>query len=115
MVHTQYHFKVHSSALNGALDRLAQFFIAPLLESESMLREVENVHAEFSRNCNSDDRKLLQLKRSICRPPYSQFSTGAGSMWPGVWSPSYIFQVLKVSLCTGREVHMLSQSAFTFQ
>lgn len=38
--------------------------------------EVENVHAEFSRNCNSDDRKLLQLRRSMMGPPYNQFSTG---------------------------------------
>jgi insulysin len=40
-------------------------------------REVENVHAEYSRNCNSDARKLLQLRRSSCRPPYSSFSTGS--------------------------------------
>ncbi len=34
------------------------------------------MHAEFSRNCNSDARKLLQLRRSTCQAPYSQFSTG---------------------------------------
>ncbi len=47
------------------------------LAQESVAREVENVHAEFSRNCNSDARKLLQLKRSGAQPPYSQFSTGS--------------------------------------
>lgn len=30
-----------------------------------------------SRNTNSDSRKLLQLRRSLCEPPYSGFSTGS--------------------------------------
>ncbi|KAF6262496.1 Metalloenzyme, LuxS/M16 peptidase-like protein [Scenedesmus sp. NREL 46B-D3] len=68
MVHTRYHFKVHAEALPGALARCA--------------REVENVHAEYSRNTNSDGRKLLQLRRSLCLPPYSNFSTGSlATLW----------------------------------
>lgn len=35
------------------------------------------MHAEYSRNCNSDGRKVLQLRRSMGQPPYSQFSTGS--------------------------------------
>lgn len=35
-----------------------------------------------SRNTNSDSRKLLQLKRSLCLPPYSGFSTGSiSTLW----------------------------------
>jgi insulysin len=49
MVHTQYHFKVHHTAFEGALDRLAQFFTAPLVAADAVSREVEAVHAEFSR------------------------------------------------------------------
>jgi secreted Zn-dependent insulinase-like peptidase len=48
----------------------------------SCAREVENVHAEYSRNTNSDGRKLLQLRRSLCLPPYSNFSTGSiNTLW----------------------------------
>jgi insulysin len=77
MVHTQYHLRVQSAHLPGALDRTGAMLAAPLLSAEAAAREVENVHAEFSRNCNSDGRKLLQLRRSLGRPPYSQFSTGS--------------------------------------
>lgn len=61
MVHTSFHFKVTSAATQGALDRLGQFFSHPLLSHDSIMREVENVHAEYSRNTNSDARKLLQV------------------------------------------------------
>ncbi|GAX81935.1 hypothetical protein CEUSTIGMA_g9363.t1 [Chlamydomonas eustigma] len=77
MVHTSFHFKVHHTQLQGALDRAAQFFICPLLLEDSIKAEVDNVHAEFSRNCNSDDRKLLQLRRSCLGSPLNKFSTGS--------------------------------------
>ncbi|GLC59471.1 hypothetical protein PLESTB_001491000 [Pleodorina starrii] len=76
MVHTSYHFTVASPHLAGALDRLARFFIDPLLHRDSILKEAENVHAEFSRNCNSDARKLLQLRRSAAGGLLAKFSTG---------------------------------------
>lgn len=76
MVHTRYHFRVHADALPGALARLGAALSAPLIAADSAAREVDNVHSEFSRNTNSDGRKLLQLRRSLCRPPYSSFSTG---------------------------------------
>jgi len=47
MVHTRYHFKVHSSALQGALARLGAALSSPLLTAECAAREVENVHAEY--------------------------------------------------------------------
>jgi secreted Zn-dependent insulinase-like peptidase len=77
MVHTQYHLKVSASQLPGAVSRLGAMLSAPLLMPDAAGREVENVHAEYSRNCNSDARKLLQLRRSLGRRPYSSFSTGS--------------------------------------
>ncbi|KAI8465691.1 MAG: hypothetical protein J3K34DRAFT_395999 [Monoraphidium minutum] len=77
MVHTQFHLRVAAPHLPGALARLGAALAAPLLDAEAAGREVENVHSEFLRNCNSDARKLLQLRRSLGRPPYSQFSTGS--------------------------------------
>ncbi|KAG2488187.1 hypothetical protein HYH03_013328, partial [Edaphochlamys debaryana] len=76
MVHTSYHCTVAAEALPGALDRLGRFFVDPLLGREAILREAENVHAEFSRNCNSDARKLLQLRRSAAGGLLGKFSTG---------------------------------------
>ncbi len=76
MVHTVAHLTVHHGALDGALSRLGQFFVAPLLLEEAAAREVSNVHSEFSRNCNSDARKVLQVRTWCaavcgwqCRPP----------------------------------------------
>lgn len=37
MVHSSFHFKVHGDHLHGALDRMAQFFTAPLLERDAIL------------------------------------------------------------------------------
>lgn len=54
MVHTRYHFKVHAEALPGALARFGAMLSAPLIAHDSCAREVENVHAEYSRNTNSD-------------------------------------------------------------
>jgi insulysin len=70
MVHTQYHLRVAAHHLDGALSRLGAMLAAPLICPEAAAREVENVHSEYSRNCNSDSRKLLQLRRSLGRPPF---------------------------------------------
>ncbi|GIL80830.1 hypothetical protein Vretifemale_9906, partial [Volvox reticuliferus] len=79
MVHTSYHFTVSAPHLRGAMDRLARFFIDPLLHRDSILKEAENVHAEFSRNCNSDARKLLQLRRTAAGGLLGKFSTGSAA------------------------------------
>lgn len=44
---TNYHFEVKPDALYGALDRFAQFFIAPLCKAEALEREVQAVNNEF--------------------------------------------------------------------
>jgi hypothetical protein len=77
MVHTRYHFRIHADQLPGALSRLGALLSCPLFNPDSASREVENIQAEFSRNCNSDSRKQLQLRRSLGLPPYSSFSTGS--------------------------------------
>eukprot|EP00873_Tetraselmis_striata_P005224 jgi/Tetstr1/425488/TSEL_015935.t1 len=82
MVHTQFHFTCKHDHMQGAVDRMAQFFVAPLIASDAVAREVNAVHAEFSRNTNSDQRKLLQLRRSAGQRPYSGFSTGnISTLW----------------------------------
>jgi insulysin len=88
------------------------------------MREVENVQAEYSRNTNSDARKLLQLKRSLGLPPYSGFSTGsidtlwkdpqaAGVSVPGVlqqlWSDCYCAASTAVAVVGPQEPEELLQ------
>jgi insulysin len=75
---TRYHARcAAATGLKGAVERLGAALAQPLLRTESLAREVENVHAEYSRNRNSDSRRLLQLRRSSLGPPLSGFSTGS--------------------------------------
>ena len=66
------------SPLYGALERLSQFFIAPLFSAGMVHRELEAVDSEHKRNLRQDGRRLLQLQKSLSNPghPFSHFSTG---------------------------------------
>lgn len=46
--YTNYHFDCKPAALHGALDRFAQFFVAPLCKADALEREVNAVDNEFS-------------------------------------------------------------------
>ena len=67
-----------SSPLYGALDRFAQFFIAPLFLSSTLDRELKAVDSENKKNLQSDTWRLNQLGKSLSSPkhPYHHFSTG---------------------------------------
>ncbi|KAI9781095.1 MAG: Insulinase (Peptidase M16) [Peltula sp. TS41687] len=66
------------SPLYGALDRFAQFFVAPLFLASTLDRELQAVHSENKKNLQSDGWRLYQLSKSTSNPkhPYSHFSTG---------------------------------------
>ena len=66
------------SPLHGALDRFAQFFIAPLFLSSTLDRELRAVDSENKKNLQSDNWRLSQLNKSLSSPkhPYHHFSTG---------------------------------------
>ena len=62
---TTYYFDVHPSALDGALDRFAQFFIAPLFDPSCTEREIravdsENKYVAQRIACPDSARKNLQ-------------------------------------------------------
>ena len=59
--HTNYHFEIRHEALEGALDRMAQFFIAPLFTPEFTDREMNAVNSEFQKNLESDGWRQYQL------------------------------------------------------
>ena len=71
-------FDVHPSALNGALDRFAQFFIAPVFDPSCSEREANAVHSENSKNLQSDMWRMFQLGKSTSSRDhwYWRFGTG---------------------------------------
>lgn len=62
----------------GALDRLAQFFIAPLFNPDGTDREMKAVDSEHKKNIQNDSWRLMQIGRTASNPkhPFSKFSTG---------------------------------------
>lgn len=76
--HTNYHFEVRHEALPGALDRFAQFFIAPSFNPAFVGREVTAVHNEAMRHLQNDGRRITAVKRELYDPQSgeSKFSTG---------------------------------------
>jgi len=75
---TNYHFDIRHAAFAGALDRFAQFFIAPKFNPEFVSREVNAVHNEAMRHVQNDLRKRLNVARELYDPTSgeSKFSTG---------------------------------------
>jgi len=76
--HTNYFFDVKADALPDALDRFAQFFIAPLFTPEYVDRERHAVHSEFKAKIRDDGRRLYVASKLAINPahPYSHFAVG---------------------------------------
>lgn len=76
--HVNYYFEVAPSGYEEALDRFAQFFIAPLFNKEFASREVNAVNSEHAKNRESDSWRTHQIQRSLYEPthPSNHFSTG---------------------------------------
>jgi insulysin len=77
--HTNYFFAVQPKALQEAMDRLAQFFIAPDISEDAVSREVLAVNSENEKNQQSDGWRKDQLLRSLASKthPYHKFGTGS--------------------------------------
>jgi len=75
---TNYFFDISTSALNGGLDRFAQFFIEPLFTEDCTEREMNAVDSEHSKNLMSDSWRKYQLFRSTSKKghPFNKFGTG---------------------------------------
>ncbi|KAJ9114089.1 hypothetical protein QFC22_005909 [Naganishia vaughanmartiniae] len=76
---TNYRFEVAPTALLGALDRFACFFIEPLFNPACTEREVNAVNSEHSANLQSDIWRFFQLEKHLSSPnhPFSKFGTGS--------------------------------------
>ena len=76
--HTNYQFEVRHEAFAGALDRFAQFFIAPKFNAEFVGREVSAVHNEAMRHVQNDFRRMISVSRELYQPQSGEakFSVG---------------------------------------
>jgi insulysin len=74
----QYFFEVAPEALEGALDRFAGFFTAPLFDASCTEREANAVNSEHNKNLQSDMWRFYQLEKHLSSPhhPYHKFGTG---------------------------------------
>lgn len=77
-MNTKYYFAINSKKLEPALDRLAQFFIAPLFGRKHIDRELSIIESEYQRNRNSESRALYSVSRDSynAEHPASRFSMG---------------------------------------
>ena len=75
---TTYYFQIQQPFLRGALDRFAQFFLAPLFTESATFRELNAVDSENSKNLQSDQWRLQQLIKWAADPrhPWSKFNVG---------------------------------------
>ena len=76
--HTNYFFEVNNAAFEAALDRFADFFIAPTFDAAYIEREMQAVDSEYSASLDNEKRRILDATRQIINPahPYAKFSGG---------------------------------------
>lgn len=75
---TNFFFSVEDSALPDAMDRFAQFFIAPLFNPDYVERERHAVESEFQANRRDDGRRIHEASKQVLNPEhhYSRFVVG---------------------------------------
>lgn len=90
--HTNYHFEINHDAFEGAVDRFAQFFIAPLFTEEFTEREMNAVDSENEKNLEQDSRRIDQVQRTYFRQdhPENHFSTGNSLTLAGIEREDFI-------------------------
>ncbi len=76
---TNYMFTVNPDKLDPALDRFAQFFIAPLFDAHFVEREKHAVDSEYQLKRKKESRRLRAAIQRAYNPqsPYSRFSVGS--------------------------------------
>ena len=75
---TNYHFEIRHEAFEGALDRFAQFFVAPLFAAQFTEREMNAVNSENQKNLENDGWREYALRNNAYREghPARKFGTG---------------------------------------
>jgi insulysin len=90
--HTNYHFEINHDAFDGALDRFAQFFIAPLFTEEFTEREMNAVDSENEKNLENDLYRIDRVQRSYFNQdhPENHFSTGNATTLKGIERAEFV-------------------------
>ena len=75
---TVYYFDCTDKHLEPALDRFAQFFVAPSFTSSATSRELNAIDSEHAKNINNDAFRFYQLEKDQANKdhPLSKFATG---------------------------------------
>jgi secreted Zn-dependent insulinase-like peptidase len=76
--HTNYFFDVEPQYFDPALDRFAQFFVAPLFTETYVEREKNAVHSEYTAKIKDEWRRGSDVFKSIINQqhPYAKLSVG---------------------------------------
>lgn len=77
---TNYHFQIDANAFEGALDRFAQFFIAPLFTEKYVDREKNAVHSEYFTRINKDQIRNLEVFENVINPEHPGYKFNAGNL-----------------------------------
>lgn len=79
LAHTNYHFDIGAAHLLPALDRFAQFFIAPTFDAAFVERERQVVHSEYQARRKNEFQRLWSARRQALNPahPAARFTTGS--------------------------------------
>ncbi|UTW46556.1 insulinase family protein [bacterium SCSIO 12696] len=77
---TNYHFSVDSNAYDGALDRFAQFFIAPLFTEKYVQREKNAVHSEYFTRIERDGIRYFEILEKNLNPNHPAYKFNVGNL-----------------------------------
>ncbi|MXY57703.1 MAG: hypothetical protein F4029_09910 [Gammaproteobacteria bacterium] len=77
--HTTYYFTIEPAYLPEAVDRLAQFFVAPRFDPDYVEREKRAVQAEYQLQLKQDSRRGNAVRKRMLNPvhPGSRFKIGS--------------------------------------
>ncbi len=78
--HTNYFFDIDPQYLEPALDRFAQFFIAPLFNPEYVDRERFAVESEYKARLKDDARRIQDVYQALMNPAHPASRFGVGSL-----------------------------------
>ncbi len=75
---TNFYFDVLPEAYPEALDRFAQFFVAPTLDANYIAREINAVDSEYKAKLDDERRRTNEAQKSLFNPhhPGSRFTVG---------------------------------------
>jgi secreted Zn-dependent insulinase-like peptidase len=78
--HTNFFFDIEPDSLEPALDRFAQFFVAPLFTPEYVQREANAVDSEYRMGLKDDARREYDVLRELVQPAHPLAKLAVGNL-----------------------------------